>query len=145
MRSSVGVCRSQPLLEDASPICCAPLGATPRLDPQDAVALAARLNALADPGRLQLVAQLLGSENWEACTCDMAPTVGLSDATVSHHLKQLLLAGLVTKRRDGMNVYYRLRARGDRRSGPHPGPGLLLSPHQSVPCLRAGGVHRLFA
>jgi ArsR family transcriptional regulator len=38
----------------------------------------------------------------------MAPTVALSEATVSHHLKQLLLAGLVTKRRDGMNVYYRL-------------------------------------
>lgn len=97
-----------PLLEDASPICCAPLGAAPRLDPQDAVALAVRLKALADPVRLQLVAQLLGSENWEACTCDMAPTVGLSDATVSHHLKQLLLAGLVTKRRAGMNVHYRL-------------------------------------
>jgi ArsR family transcriptional regulator, arsenate/arsenite/antimonite-responsive transcriptional repressor len=37
-----------------------------------------------------------------------ATTVGLSEATVSHHLKQLLLAGLATKRRDGMNVYYRL-------------------------------------
>jgi ArsR family transcriptional regulator len=100
--------KSLPVLENASPICCAPLGATPRLDPQDAVALAVRLKALADPVRLQLVAQLLGSENWEAYTRDMAPTVGLSEATVSHHLKQLLGAGLVTKRRDGMNVYYRL-------------------------------------
>ncbi len=97
-----------PVLEDTSPICCAPLGATPRLDPEDAVALAVRLKALADPVRLQLVAQLLGSENWEACTCDMAPAVGLTDGTVSHHLKQLLQTGLVTKRRDGMNVYYRL-------------------------------------
>jgi ArsR family transcriptional regulator len=34
--------------------------------------------------------------------------VGLTDATVSHHLKQLLTTGLVTKRRDGMNVHYRL-------------------------------------
>ena len=100
--------KSLPVLEDASPICCAPLGTSLRLDPADAIALAVRLKALADPVRLQLVAQLLGSDNWEACTCDMAPTVGLSDATVSHHLKQLLSAGLVTKRRDGMNVYYRL-------------------------------------
>src|SRR3712207_6546197 len=46
--------------------------------------------------------------NWAAYTCDMAPTVGLSDATVSHHLKQLLLAGLVTRRREGINVHYRL-------------------------------------
>jgi ArsR family transcriptional regulator len=97
-----------PLLEDTSPICCAPLGTAPRLNPQDALALAVRLKALADPVRLQLVAQLLGSENWEACTCDMAPTVALSEATVSHHLKQLLLAGLVTKRREGMNVHYQL-------------------------------------
>jgi ArsR family transcriptional regulator, arsenate/arsenite/antimonite-responsive transcriptional repressor len=34
--------------------------------------------------------------------------IGLSEPTTSHHLKQLLAAGLVSKRRDGMNVHYRL-------------------------------------
>lgn len=98
-----------PLLQDTAPICCAPLG-TPaaRLSPQDATALAVRLKALADPARLRLVDHLLAQPDLEACTCDLAPVVGLSEPTTSHHLRQLLLAGLVTKRRDGMNVHYRL-------------------------------------
>jgi DNA-binding transcriptional ArsR family regulator len=97
-----------PPLEDTSPICCAPLGSAPRLEPDDALALALRLKALADPTRLQLVAHLLAAPNREACTRDLAPAVGLSEGTTSHHLKQLLSAGLCSKRRDGMNVHYRL-------------------------------------
>lgn len=100
--------KSLPLLLDTSPICCDPLAAVPELTRDDANALASRLKALADPTRLQLVAHLLAAPNWEACTCDLAPVVGLREATVSHHLKQLSLSGLVTKRRDGMNVWYRL-------------------------------------
>ena len=87
--------KTLPLLVDTSPICCEPLGATPTLTADDAVALAVRLKALADPTRLQLVAFLLGAPNWEACTCDLAPVVGLSEATVSHHLRKLLEAGSV--------------------------------------------------
>jgi ArsR family transcriptional regulator, arsenate/arsenite/antimonite-responsive transcriptional repressor len=98
-----------PLLQDAAPICCAPLGApASRMSQEDATALAVRLKALADPARLQLVDHLLAQPDLEACTCDLAPVVGLSEPTTSHHLKQLLRAGLVTKRRDGMNVHYRL-------------------------------------
>lgn len=98
-----------PLLTDLSPVCCPPLGSpSGRLTEQDAIELAVRLKALADPVRLRLVDHLLAQPHMEACTCDLAPVVGLTDATVSHHLKQLLAAGLVTKRRDGMNVHYRL-------------------------------------
>ena len=98
-----------PLLQDASPICCAPLGSTQgRLSAADAVELAVRLKALADPARLRLVDHLLAQPDREACTCDLAPVIGLSEPTTSHHLKQLLAAGLVSKRRDGMNVHYRL-------------------------------------
>ena len=92
-----------------SPICCPPLGSPGgRLALGDAVGLAVRLKALADPARLQLVDHLVAQPGREACTCDLAPVVGLSEPTTSHHLKQLLTAGLVTKRRDGMNVYYRI-------------------------------------
>ena len=51
---------------------------------------------------------MLGRPDHEACTCDLAPNVKLSEPTVSHHLKQLYDAGLVTKERRGMNVYYRV-------------------------------------
>jgi len=98
-----------PLLQDTSPICCAPLGSpSRRLSLEDAIGLAVRLKAVADPARLQLVDYLLAQPGQEACTCDLAPVVGLSEPTTSHHLKQLFRVGLVTKRRDGMNVYYRI-------------------------------------
>lgn len=74
----------------------------------DAVALAVRLKALADPTRLRLVSYLLDQPAHEACTCDLAPLVGLSEPTVSHHLKKLETAGLLAKARRGMNVHYRV-------------------------------------
>ena len=101
--------KTLPVLQDTSPICCAPLGAGPAaVTADDALALALRLKALADPVRIQLVSFLAGQPDREACTCDLAPAVGLTEGTVSHHLKQLHGAGLVTKDRRGMNVYYRL-------------------------------------
>jgi ArsR family transcriptional regulator len=97
-----------PALEDAAPICCAPLGGAPSLSPADAVGLAIRLKALADPTRLQLLAYLLDQPDQEGCTCNLAPIVDLSEPTVSHHLKQLEATGLLTKERRGMSVYYRV-------------------------------------
>ena len=97
-----------PMLVDVSPICCTPLGASPSLDLDDAVALAIRLKALADPARLQLLAYILGQSSQEACTCTMAPIVNLAEPTVTHHLKKLESSGLLTKERRGMNVYYRV-------------------------------------
>lgn len=94
-----------PMLVDTSPICCAPLGSAP-LTEQNAIELAVRLKALADPVRLQLVDHLV--RNQEATTSELAPVVGLGESTTSHHLKQLLNAGLVTKRRVGTSVFYAL-------------------------------------
>ena len=74
----------------------------------DAHALAVRLKALADPVRLQLLSYMLEQPTQEACTCELAPLVHLSDPTVSHHLKTLEGAGLVTKERRGMNVHYKV-------------------------------------
>ena len=74
----------------------------------DALEVALRLKALADPVRVRLMSLLLTAE--ELCTCDLAPAVGVSEATVSHHLSVLKKAGLVTDgERRGMNVYYRAR------------------------------------
>ena len=100
--------KSLPVLADTSPLCCATLGGPISISEVEAVALAIRLKALADPARLRLLSYILDQSTQEACTCDLAPFVGLTDATVSHHLKKLEAAGLVTKERRGMNVHYRV-------------------------------------
>ncbi|MCT9001667.1 ArsR/SmtB family transcription factor [Microbacterium memoriense] len=98
--------KALPLLDDVSPLCCAPLASTPDFPEEDAVRLAIRLKALADPVRLRLIASLLGQPTREACTCELAPILGVSEPTVSHHLKTLAKAGLVSKERRGMSVFY---------------------------------------
>lgn len=98
-----------PLLDplDTAAACCPPLVAAP-LSAEDADQLARRLKALADPARLRLVSLLLASEGQEACTCDVTEPLGLSQPTVSHHLKRLAEAGIVTGERRGVWTYYRV-------------------------------------
>ena len=84
--------------------CCAPdVRPLPR---HDAEALAARFRALADPTRVAIVNCL--SQAPEVCVCDLTATAGLSQPTVSHHLRILREAGLVEASRRGTWAYYRL-------------------------------------
>ena len=101
--------KSLPLIDTTSPICCAPLAAAPASS-DEALEVALRLKALADPARVQLMSVLLCTDVGEVCTCDLAPAVGLTESTVSHHLGQLKKAGLVVSVRRGMNVYYSARS-----------------------------------
>ena len=94
-----------PVLDVTAPICCAPVGAG-AMQEDEALQVALRLKALADPSRVRLMSILLSAPEGEACGCDLAPALGLTDATVSHHLGQLFKAGLVTRERRGMNVWY---------------------------------------
>ena len=89
--------------------CCPPLTAA-ALSPADAARLAAMFKALADPVRLQLLSRIASHGGGEACVCDIHD-VGVSQSTVSHHLKKLREAGLLTARRRGTWVYYRLDTR----------------------------------
>lgn len=99
--------KALPVLDTSTPICCAPVAAAP-ISEEDALEVALRLKALADPVRVRLMSLLLAAE--DVCTCDLAPAVGVTDATVSHHLTILKKAGLVTDgERRGMNVFYRAR------------------------------------
>ena len=100
--------KALPLLDTTAPVCCAPLAAGPIAD-ADALEIALRLKALADPVRVKLMSMLLAQSESGVCTCDLAPAVRLSEATVSHHLKQLRDAGLVEGTRRGTNVFYRPR------------------------------------
>ena len=98
--------KALPVIDASAPVCCPPVAAAP-MDEDAALEVAVRLKALADPVRLRLLSMLLTSE--EVCTCEMAPAVGLTEATVSHHLAQLRKAGLIEGERRGMNVWYRAR------------------------------------
>ncbi|MEO3760749.1 metalloregulator ArsR/SmtB family transcription factor [Mycobacterium sp. B14F4] len=71
---------------------------------------AAAARSLGDPTRLTIAAALLDGD--EMCVCDMAWVVGQSQNLVSHHLRQLKVAGMVTSRRQGRLVIYRLSDRG---------------------------------
>lgn len=93
-------------LRDAA-ACCAPLVREP-LRADDAVALAARIKALADPTRLRLLSIVSASEGHEACVCDLTEPVGLSQPTVSHHLKILTDAGFLSRSKRGTWAYYAL-------------------------------------
>jgi DNA-binding transcriptional ArsR family regulator len=80
------------------------------LEEQEAVRLAERTKALADPTRLRLAAVLAESD--ELCVCDLAWVAGRAENLISHHLRALRSAGLVTSRRDGKMVLYRLTTLG---------------------------------
>ncbi len=100
--------KTLPMLLDTSPICCPTLEDPAGLSDADATALAIRLKALADPGRLRLVSILLDRLEHGASTRDLAPILDLTEPTVSHHLRTLLDSGLVAKHRQGTTVYYRV-------------------------------------
>jgi len=88
--------------------CCALLSQG-ALDQADAEDLAGRLKALADPARLRLLSMLLAAPGQEACTCDLVEPLGLSQPTVSHHLKVLAEAGIVESEKRGRWTWYRVQ------------------------------------
>ncbi|MFZ0324949.1 MAG: metalloregulator ArsR/SmtB family transcription factor [Actinomycetes bacterium] len=85
--------------------CCAPLGDT-ALDAETSEVLAHAFKALADPVRLRLLSIIAAAPSGEVCACDLAGPVGKSQPTVSHHLKVLREAGLVTSSKRGTWVHY---------------------------------------
>ncbi len=93
----------------ASPVaCCAPLVEEP-ITQADAEQVATTLKALADPARLRLLSIVAASQDQEACVCDLIEPVGLSQPTVSHHLRVLTEAGFLSRSKRGTWAYYRLQ------------------------------------
>ena len=87
--------------------CCAPLLREP-ITASQAAELARLLKALADPTRLQLVSMVAAREDGEACVCDLTEPLGLTQPTISHHLKVLVDAGIFTRDKRGVWAYYSL-------------------------------------
>lgn len=92
-------------------LCCAPV-TEGVLDEDSATVLAAVLKALADPVRLRLVSLIAAAPTGEICACDLPALVDRSQPTVSHHLSQLVQAGLIDREQRGKWAWFRLRPDG---------------------------------
>ena len=88
--------------------CCAPLAREP-LTTEQAVELARVFKAMGDPVRLRLLSLIASHEGGEACVCDLSEVFELTGPTISHHLKVLREARLITGERRGTWVYYRVQ------------------------------------
>jgi len=95
-----------PVLPQAG-ACCAPLLQEP-ITARQAADLARMLKALADPTRLRLVSMVAAHEGGEACVCDLTEPLGLTQPTISHHLKILVDAGIFSRDKRGVWAYYAL-------------------------------------
>ena len=87
--------------------CCAPI-TRDAITADNAESLARTLKALADPARLRLISMVAAHDDGEACVCDLTEPLGLSQPTVSHHLRILVEAGFLTRSKRGTWAYYRL-------------------------------------
>jgi ArsR family transcriptional regulator len=88
--------------------CCLPLGES-SLQSGEAEAIAQVFKALGDPARVKIVS-LLAESDQPVCACEFVPALGLTQATVSHHLKKLTLAGLLEREQRGKWAYFSLDA-----------------------------------
>jgi ArsR family transcriptional regulator len=88
--------------------CCAPLAATTLTD-EEAEATAELFKALGDPARVRLVNLIARSDGGEVCMCDLMEPLGLSQPTVSHHMKKLVDAGLVEREQRGKWAFFSLK------------------------------------
>jgi len=86
---------------------CPPLLAG-ALAPTDAESLAGALRVLADPTRLRILSLIQAQPTREACICHLTEPLGLTQPTVSHHMKVLLEAGLVEREQRGSWAYFRV-------------------------------------
>jgi ArsR family transcriptional regulator, arsenate/arsenite/antimonite-responsive transcriptional repressor len=113
--------RELPLIE-----CCTPL-AISTLSPSESIELERLFKALADRHRLRILNVLLQADGEAVCVCEFQPTLGISQPTVSHHLKQLVGAGILEREKRGTFAFYRLKPGVLDRIG-----GLLAEPRELV-------------
>jgi ArsR family transcriptional regulator len=97
---------AEPVPVPAGECCGSPLTGEP-LSAAEAAELSVLLKALADPARLRLVSLIACHEGGEACVCELTGAFDLTAPTISHHLRVLREAGLISSQRRGTWVYYR--------------------------------------
>ena len=122
--------RTLTVFESQTPIdCCAPLAA-PTLSDEEAEATAALFAALADPARVRIV-NVVATSDEPVCACHLIEPLGLSQPTVSHHLKRLVDAGLLQREQRGKWAYFSLTPEASERLA-----GLVDLTHEPEEALR---------
>src|SRR3954454_18974956 len=108
MKEACGMALHLPVIQpDDLDACCSPV--TSGIVGDDAAETLARaFKALGDPTRVKLLSMMAAAPDGEACICDMTEPVGLSQPTVSHHMRLLVEAGLATRDQRGRSAYYRV-------------------------------------
>lgn len=96
------------LIQEIDEQCCPPILRAP-LDQAESERLAGALRVLADPARLRLLSILSASPGGEACICNLTEPLGLTQPTVSHHMRVLTEAGLLQREQRGRWAFFRLR------------------------------------
>ncbi|GAB3711330.1 ArsR/SmtB family transcription factor [Mariniluteicoccus flavus] len=85
--------------------CCA-AGATALMPADRAACLAAVFKSLGDPTRVRLVGHLAAADGGTVCACHLPDQLGISQPTLSHHLKKLVVAGVITREQRGRWAHY---------------------------------------
>jgi ArsR family transcriptional regulator len=96
-----------PLTDVSATACCTPL-AKQTITAADAESVARTFKALGDPARVRILSIVASHVDQEACVCDLQEPLGLSQPTVSHHLKVLMDAGFLSRSKRGTWAYYAL-------------------------------------
>ena len=96
-----------PITDVSAAACCSPL-AKQTISATDAEVVARTFKALSDPTRVRILSIVASHADQEACVCDLQEPLGLSQPTVSHHLKILMDAGFLTRSKRGTWAYYAL-------------------------------------
>ncbi len=112
MNIAAAASRGKPTLPVLASDCCTPLPGEPLtaqpLTARQAADLAGVLKALADPARLRILSLVAAREGGEICTCELTGPLGLTQPTISHHVKILVDAGILTGDKRGKWTYYTL-------------------------------------
>ncbi|GAA4831421.1 ArsR/SmtB family transcription factor [Garicola koreensis] len=103
--ATVSAPEGSPAVSPAEAACCTPTF-TRVLTEAEAEPLAKVFKAVADPARIRLLSIIENEDDGEACVCHLTEPLGLSQPTVSHHLKILVEAGLLTRTKRGRWSYY---------------------------------------
>ena len=99
---------NQPGQDEQQVLCCSPVMRQP-LGEEQSIELARAFKAIGEPVRLRLLSLIASHAGGEACVCDLTGAFELSGPTISHHLKVLREAGVITGERRGTWIYYRVR------------------------------------